>query len=167
MPTSKYWSAISKFMIIVRDKFSKLCPVYHIYHHADIPTEPKENIYTILSLIPQKFKVTVQHDNFINFQPMVKLSPTIQHCSKVIRIHKPTFGYGEHRTLQTINCQTMTTCIVACKFKDPKHPRTTRIEIHKKSFNDKSFASCLTCPEILKPQRCPFHFSNVYMVLQL
>lgn len=96
---------------------------------------------------------------------MVKISPILQHCSKVTRIHKPTFGYGEHRTLQTINCQTMTTCIMASKFKDPKHPRTTRIEIHKKSFNDKSFASCLTCPEILKPQRCPFHFSNVYMVL--
>lgn len=45
---------------------------------------------------------------------MVKLFPTTKHCSIVTRIHKPTFGYGEHRTLQTISCQTMT-CTVASK----------------------------------------------------
>lgn len=113
MPTSKYWSAISRFTTIVRDRIYNICPVCHIYLQVDIPKEPKENICTIWSQIPQKFKVTVQYENFINFQPMVKISPTIQHCSKVTRIHKPTFGYGEHRTPQTINCQTMTTCIVA------------------------------------------------------
>jgi len=45
---------------------------------------------------------------------MVKKYPTTKHCSIVTRIHKPTFGYGEHRTLQTISCQTMT-CTVASK----------------------------------------------------
>lgn len=45
---------------------------------------------------------------------MVKIFPTTKHCSIVTRIHKPTFGYGEHRTLQTISCQTMT-CTVARK----------------------------------------------------
>jgi len=45
---------------------------------------------------------------------MVKIFPTTKHRSIVTRIRKPTFGYGEHRTLQTISCQTMT-CTVASK----------------------------------------------------
>lgn len=112
---------------------------------------------------------------------MVKIFPTTKHCSIVTRIHKPTFGYGEHRTLQTISCQTMTctvaskltincqimTCTVASKFKDPKHPITTRAEIHKKWFNDKSSALCLTCPEIYNHRDAHFIFPRVHGVVTI
>lgn len=107
---------------------------------------------------------------------MVKIFPTTKHCS-IVTIHKPTFGYGEHRTLQTISCQTMTctvaskltiNCqIITCTWLANSKIQNTQEQLEQKFTKSNSTAKallCLTFPETFQPQRCPFHFPNVYMV---